>query len=74
MPKKVVEQDLIPIERQIAAFPDGVGMAELEAALAVRGGPKIGRNDPCPCGQRHETQEVQWGQWRSGHVALRNTR
>ena len=50
MPKKVVEQDLIPIERQIAAFPDGAGMAELEAALAVRGGPKIGRNDLCACG------------------------
>ncbi|MDO8314904.1 MAG: Fic family protein [Rugosibacter sp.] len=37
MPKKVVEQDLIPIERQIAAFPQGVGMAELEAALAASG-------------------------------------
>jgi len=37
MPKKVAEQDLIAIERQVAAFPNGVGMAELEAALAASG-------------------------------------
>jgi hypothetical protein len=37
MPKKVAKQDLIPIERQIAAFPTDVGMAELDAALAASG-------------------------------------
>ena len=37
MPKKVPEQDLIAIERQVAAFPNGVGMAELEASLAASG-------------------------------------
>jgi hypothetical protein len=37
MPKKVAEQDLIVIEGQVAAFPNGVGMAELEAALAASG-------------------------------------
>lgn len=37
MPKKVPEQDLSSIEREVAAFPDGVGMAELEASLAASG-------------------------------------
>lgn len=37
MPKKVPEQDLISIEREVAAFPCGVGMAELEASLAASG-------------------------------------
>jgi hypothetical protein len=37
MPKKIPEQDLIAIEREVAAFPDGVGMAELEASLAASG-------------------------------------
>jgi hypothetical protein len=37
MPKEVPEQDLISIERQVSAFPKGVGMAELEASLAASG-------------------------------------
>jgi hypothetical protein len=37
MPKTVDEQELNQIERQVAAFPDGVGIAELEVALAAAG-------------------------------------
>ena len=37
MPKIVPEQDLISIEREIAAFPNGVGLAALEASLAASG-------------------------------------
>jgi hypothetical protein len=37
MPKKVPEQDLISIERELQAFPNGLGIAELEAALAASG-------------------------------------
>ncbi len=37
MPKKVPEQDLTAIEQELAAFPNGVGIAELAAALAVSG-------------------------------------
>jgi hypothetical protein len=37
MPKTVDEQELNQIERQVAAFPGGVGIAELEAALAAAG-------------------------------------
>ena len=37
MPKTVAEQELNQIERQVAAFPDGVGIAELDAALAAAG-------------------------------------
>jgi len=37
MPKKVPEQDLISIERELQAFPHGLGITELEAALAASG-------------------------------------
>ena len=37
MPKIVPEQDLISIEREVAAFPNGVGLAALEASLAASG-------------------------------------
>lgn len=37
MPKKVAQQELNQIERQVTAFPDGVGIAELEAALSGAG-------------------------------------
>ena len=37
MPKIVPEHDLISIEREIAAFPNGVGLAALEASLAASG-------------------------------------
>jgi hypothetical protein len=37
MPKTVAEQEINQIERQVVAFPDGVGISELEAALAAEG-------------------------------------
>ncbi len=37
MPKKVPEQDLIAIERELEAFPGGVAIAELDTALAASG-------------------------------------
>lgn len=37
MPKVVSDNELIQIERQVAAFPGGVHIAELEAALAAAG-------------------------------------
>lgn len=37
MPKRVAEQELNQIERQLTAFSDGVGIAELEAALSGAG-------------------------------------
>ncbi len=37
MPKTVAEQEINQIERQVVAFPDGVGIAKLEAALAAEG-------------------------------------
>jgi hypothetical protein len=37
MPKTVDEHELTRIERKVATFPDGVGIAELEAALAAAG-------------------------------------
>ena len=37
MAKQIPEQELIPIERQIAASPKGVSISELEAGLAFMG-------------------------------------
>ena len=37
MARQILEQELTPIERQIAASPQGVSISELEAALASVG-------------------------------------